>query len=459
MVGQNSIVNLAMLFASRAGGVLVMLFFIPYFYRLLGAEQFGVVAVILSLQALLMMIDLGMSTMVGRDIAMLGHDSSQAIKTWRNAEAVLTLYYLAILLLAFAWRLVSSAMGLSEISVVLVVMMFWALVLQNLGQTVLLGAKSFKIASTIQLFGALFRASATVISLQHFSATVFVFITAQLLTALIQLIVTRWVCNVALREYLHKSKQVKNEISDCIELVKRGKPLLISGLAGAAVMQLDKPIIAAFNSVQEVSTYFLAVTFCMTPIAVLAGPVVQYFQPSLIACLSKKDQSETRVIIVQFVWMLLLATMLPSAVLWLYRDFWLNLWLGEQPTMAKISSYVMILLPGVAVGSFGYIPVVLLTAAQEYKFQARLALFLAIGTLSAIFIFAWKNSLQLICWVYVSYFILATVASWNRAIKITHMNETSKSTLLLSVKITLTIIVTIAIIYKFTLIAFSEFNI
>jgi O-antigen/teichoic acid export membrane protein len=202
MLGRHGLANLGMLFISKVGGVLVVLLFMPLFYRLLGAEQFGVVAVVLSLQALLVMLDLGMSTMVGRDVAVLGGSSIQAATIWRNAEAVLTLFYSGLLLLAMAWGMISSPGGLSVVLMAAIAMLFWVMVLQNLGQTVLLGAKSFKAASSIQLSGALLRAGVTALALQHFGSTLQVFIVAQLITSILQLLVTRWACIKALTEHL-----------------------------------------------------------------------------------------------------------------------------------------------------------------------------------------------------------------------------------------------------------------
>lgn len=451
MVGRNGLANLALLFISKTGGVLVVLFFMPLFYRLLGAEQFGVVAVILSLQALLVMLDLGMSTMVGRDVAVLGSGSTQSATTWRNAEVVLTIFYLGILIFAIMWGSISSPGGLSVIFMAAIAMLFWIMVLQNLGQTVLLGAKSFRAASSIQLFGALLRAGVTALALQHLGATLQVFIVVQLVTSMLQLLVTRQACIKALTAHLPELFQIKYDINGCKELIKRGKPLLVFGLAGAAVMQLDKPIIAEFISTQEVSTYFLAVTFCMTPIAVLAGPVSQYFQPNLISLVTQVNPKELQRALSKFVFVLVLVTVLPSTALWFYRELWVGLWLGNSPSVSQVISYVAVLLPGVVIGALGYIPFAMLTAQQDYHFQARLSTTMTVLVLALVGYFAHQHSAYAICWVYAAYHFISTAASWVRAVFLQQTSLYAKNAFVFAMKLLVSIIA-IATVVKYALV-------
>lgn len=434
VLGRHGLANLTMLFISKAGGVLVALLFMPMFYRALGAQQFGVVAVILSLQALLVMLDLGMSTMVGREVAVHGTGAEQPAKMWRNAEVVLSVFYLGLLLCAGIWGGLSAPANLSGYSTAAIALLFWAMVLQNLGQTVLLGAKAYQAASVIQLLGALIRAAATIIALQQLAATIPVFIAAQLLTTLLQLWFTRWVCTRTLTAHLPASFRIQYDFLGCKELLKQGKPLLVFGLAGAAVMQLDKPIIAAFISAQEVASYFLAVTFCMTPIAVLAGPVSQYFHPKLLSFTSQKKSKEARLVLAKFVFVLVLTTTLPSLGLWFYREFWIGLWLGNDLGTHQVVQYVAVLLPGVVIGALGYIPFAMLTAQQDYHFQARLSVSMTIVTLLLVGYFAAHHDIYAICWLYVAYHTTSTTASWLRATRLEKTSLYARESLLLAIK-------------------------
>lgn len=445
---KESIFNLGALFISKAGGVLVVLFFMPLFLKILGVEQFGVVAVILSMQALLMMLDLGTSTLISRDVAIFGKYSVNSFSIWRNSEILLTTFYALVLPFAIFACLLGSFGTLSVFSTVFLVFLFWAMVLQNLSQTVLLSTSSFKTASVIQLIGGLARAGFTILLLKKIDATIAVFISAQLLVAILQLLVTRTICNSIFSEIEKIKTPIKEVIKNCVNLLKRSKSLLLFGLAGAAVMQLDKPIIATFISAKEVSTYFLAMTFCMVPVGVLAGPVVQYFQPKIILSLSQFNQKDTEKLILNFILVLLLVTLTPSMVLSEYSEYWLRIWLGESNLIAQINLYVKILIFGVTIGTIGYIPVVFLTASQDYKFQAALAILLAVVVLTVIFIVSYYGRIDFICWAYVFYYTFATIASWARSLQLSHLKANSKLALKYVFLITISLIFLNTLIFK-----------
>jgi O-antigen/teichoic acid export membrane protein len=445
---KESIFNLGALFISKAGGVLVVLFFMPLFLKILGVEQFGIVAVILSMQALLMMLDLGTSTLISRDVAIFGKDSVNSFSIWRNSEVLLTTFYVLVLPFAIFACLLGIFGTLSVFSTVLLVFLFWAMVLQNLSQTVLLSTNSFKTASVIQLIGGLARAGFTVLLLKKIGATIAVFIIAQLFIATLQLLVTRMICNSIFSEIEKIKIPIKEVIENCVNLLKRSKSLLLFGLAGAAVMQLDKPIIATFISAKEVSTYFLAMTFCMVPVGVLAGPVVQYFQPKIILSLSQFNQKDTEKLILNFILVLLLVTLTPSMVLSEYSEYWLRIWLGESNLIVQINLYVKILIFGVTIGTIGYIPVVFLTASQDYKFQAVLAVLLAVVVLTVIFIVSYYGRIDFICWAYVFYYTFATIASWVRSLKLSHLKVNSKLALKYVFLITISLVFLNTLIFK-----------
>jgi len=429
-IGQKSL-DLLFLFVSKAGGVLVVLFFMPLFYRLLGVEQFGVVAVILSLQAFLVMLDLGMSTLVGRDIAAFGRSSEDSTKVWHNAEIVLSIFYLVILVVAAAWGGLESPAGLSGYATAAVAILFWLMILQNIGQVVLLATKSYKAASMIQLVGVLFRSIVTMLALQYIAATLEVFILSQLVAMFFQMLVTRRVCARGLATLVH----AKFDIVGCKKLLKRGKPLVVFGLAGAAAMQLDKPIIASLISSTEVATYFLAVTFCMTPVAILAGPISQYFQPNLISLASQGDQRDIKELLSYFVVTMMLVTMLPSLVLWIYSKFWIGLWLHDAPGVNQVISYVSILLPGAFIGALGFLPYAILTVQQDYRFQAMISLVMTIFVLLLVIYFANHHNVLAICWVYSLYHVASTAALWARSIYLSEMSEYAKQALIISIKL------------------------
>ncbi|MGS0827514.1 lipopolysaccharide biosynthesis protein [Shewanella sp. 0m-8] len=420
----NNAVKLGMLFIGKIGGILAGIYFLPIFNKILGTEQFGFVALILSLQGLLLTIDFGMATLVGRDVAACKALQFNPLKTLLNSELVMSLFYVVLVIVAFIWWLFESESVISWYVLFATLILFWSLVLQNISFSALLGARAYITASTLQLTSVLSRAVITLFALKYISATVSTFIIAQFLCSLVFLIITRYLCKNVLLEHSDAKFIFRLDLVACLNLAKRGKPLIVASIVGALVMQFDKSIISHIMSAKELIPYFYSFTFSMTPILVLAGPVKQFYQPKFIAMLAENVGNEedkenaANKLVKGFALSIMLVTVIPVFVLWEYREFFIELWLGNHESVKQIYEYSGILLPGFTIGAIGYIPVVFMTAAQDFKFQAQLSIITAIFTLTLVTIASMYGRIDLICYIYSFYFIFSTIACWYRVSRI-----------------------------------------
>lgn len=403
-----------MLYFSRSGALLVGVLILPQFTRLLGAEQFGIVAVIFSFQALLLILDLGMSTLLSRDIAAAEADS-ETLTAWRTAEAVVSGFYVVLTPTAL---LVSSfvSTGLSPTQLVVAMLLFWVLTVQNIGQTALLAKHHFVAAGSIQFVGVAVRGISTLLALRFIAADLTVFLLSQLVVATGQAVVTRYWCALRLRGAASE-KVIRVKLAQCLQMTKRSRPLVLFGIAGAAVMQLDKPIVATFTSAAQIAPYYLATTLCLAPLSLLAGPVAQYFQPRLVRAVASDDDALVQQVLRPFTAAIVVVTMLPSAFLWAMREPIVSAWLGNPLLVGDVAKYTAILLPGVAVGALGFVPYGILLARQDFRFQAVSSATLTVVTLLATYAFAQAQSVQGVCWVYASYHAASTLISWLRCIQ------------------------------------------
>lgn len=418
------LIDLSLLFASKSGAIIVGLLILPLFNRMLGPNLFGVVALIFSLQAFLLMLDFGMSTMVGRDLAVTDATPAQRYATWRAAEWAITFAYalltLPAVLAAQLWGGPLDAGG-----ALACMALFWSLTVQNIGQSALLARQRFAQAALIQMTGVLARNGLTAMALAWISPSLTCFAITQAAVAAAQMVVTRWRCIAVLRpEKRSRGKEgIKGEFAFALTLLRRGRPLVLFGLAGAAVMQLDKVIVSSLISYRDLAPYFLAATFCLTPLSVLAGPVAQFFQPRLLRAISAAEPTQTNSTLVQFIRSITACALLPTAAIWLLREPLIALWLPHSPDAALVVRYSTVLLPGVAIGAMGYVPFIMLVAHQDYRFQARFSLLLTIVTLTAVLVAALQGSVLAVCVVYSIYHTASTLGSWWRCIRL----DTTKS--------------------------------
>lgn len=412
-----AILNLAMLYISKLGAIVVGLLILPQFNRLLGPEQFGAVAVILSVQALLLTLDLGTSTLVGRDVAAHAERSGVAAGTWVAGKDLLTAAYLAITPLVCLCTLAFRG-PLSLVDVIACVVLCWALTLQNLGQTALLAARRFAAAGVLQLGGVTSRALLTLWVLQVFEPTLSNFVLAQAACAVLHWVATRLACKQLFGIPAEATGGLRGRAARALHMARRGAPLALFGLAGAAVMQLDKPIVSALASAADTAPYYLATVLCLAPLSTLAGPVAQFYQPRLIRALTGTDDQAVRTCLKSFTTVLVLITFLPSALLWLLREPIATAWLGTAGPHAQVAHYAAILLPGVAVGALGYLPYSILVARQDFRFQAAASTGMTILTLAAAAWMAHRGRVDGVCWVYAGYHCLSTLVSWLRCIQL-----------------------------------------
>lgn len=412
---QRRLLDMAMLYASKTGAILVGVFILPQFNRLMGAEQFGVVAVIFSFQALLMVLDLGMATIVGRDIAAAEPHSPEAFRLWRSAETVIGAMYAVLVPIAFAAKALLG-LPLSSLELLGTLLLFWSLTIQNIGQSALLARHHFVDAGGIQVTGVAARGGITLLALMYIDATLSVFVAAQLACALLQAAVTHIRCRQLLRPASDEPLPAAPQLPECLSVALRGRSLMLFGLAGAAVMQLDKVIVSTLVSPAAMTPYFLATLLCLTPLSVLAGPVAQFFQPRLIRAISINDHDTIRRTMAPFVTAVVLITAIPTAILWLVREPLVTAWLSVPDQVHDVAHYTSILLPGIAVGALGFIPYVTLIGRQDYRFQARLSAAMTVATLLAAAGMAQFGSIEGVCWVYAAYHAMSTLASWARCI-------------------------------------------
>lgn len=402
------------LYGSRMAGVLVSLLFIPFFARSLGSEQFGLVALVLSIQAMLITLDLGMSALLGRDIAAADSNRPPALLQWRQAERLLStaMLVLAGLVLTAVAALAPAHLADSLLAMIL----FWAVLLQNLSQAAMLARRAYQQAGAIQIIGVLGRAGLTALALSWVQASFSAFLLTQVLGALAHLAANRHYCKQWLgADKLEIGATSARAPETLTHLFRRGLPLFITGLAGALVTQLDKSIVALFMGPSTVSPYFLATTFSMLPIALLAMPVAQFFQPHIVRSCSDGDAPALLCHTRRLSAALVAAVIVPTCLIWAARDPLIMLWLHDEALAARVAELVAVLLPAAALGAIGTIPLALLSGLQDFKFQARLSTALAIGTLACVLIFASEGSLIAVCWAYLGYYVSLTASLWLRA--------------------------------------------
>ena len=424
----SELLNLTSLFISKAGGIVVNILFLPLYSHILGVSEFAVLVVILSLQALMLMLDFGMSTIVSREIS-VNKAKDASLSIYVNALLYISLIYLLLsLLLFFSNAKLTNYLHHSLSFTLAVVVFLWMSTLQNITTTALISLQQYKSASSIQGLAVFIKAVFVYLALKYIQPSVMIFLLVHICLGVAHLLVLHSCCWKKFASQ-DTNKNFKPTLLSVKHVAVLGAPLFIFGLSGALALQADKIIIAHYMSAGIVASYFFAMTFCMTPLAIFGGPITQYFQPKIITALFHDNELDLAIYGSRFVYVLLSTSLCISLALVVFRDFFLGLWLVKFPEVSQVSSYVKILMPGLAVGALGFIPFVYLTAVQDFRFQSLLSVVLTFFLIGGIFFGASKGRADLICYCYSFYHAASTLLSWSRALSLPRTKCAAKKAL------------------------------
>jgi|GEM_PF-3079950 len=398
--------KISLVYFSRMGGVLVGLFFLPKYSAALGTTAFGSVALILSLQAMMLIVDLGASVLVGKDVAAYGVESPRAKSTIKGFELSLILMYIGVApIVVFAVLFLGGAISLE--AVLAAVCLVASLTLQNVWLSALFASGEFWFSCIAQLIGVIARAALTLIVLTKVSATAEAYIYCQAVVAVVHCLITRHV--------LLKMACKDTEIMQIGRLLKRGLPLVVSGILGGAVMQLDKTLVSTFFSIETLGPYFLAFSLSTVPVTILAGPLKTYFQPLVVKSAYSNSDAALMSVLVNYSALSVVFVGFPVLVLWTWLDELLLLWIGNAETdLLAVKQYARILLPGFAIASIGYVPLSYMVAKEDFSFQAKTSAYLGVFAIIGMLLASVAGEVENLCWVYLFYFSAALLVYWLR---------------------------------------------
>lgn len=406
--------DLGFVFLGRIGGIAATLFFIPRYHDLLTPSAFGVVAIVLSLQSLFLTFDLGMSTIVGTEIAAARGNPNgvaRALIDWRHSEGVLLAFVvtgagaslLVRLLPGVTWQLHPG-------EIVLVAVLVAALLLANIAHVGLNAVSRYRISTMLIVLGTLGRSLASLWLMTHAGASVTNFLIAQTVVVVLHVGFSRMALTNSLRR-MGGAGRTRWDHASLMRVLGRSKPLILYSLAGAAAIQFDKFIVAGFFSLQVAGDYYLATTYALTPIAVLGGPVYQYFLPKV----AGTTGTDRALVAHRFAFFTVAAIVAPTVVLVLFADVWLALWLPHAPSREGIEAVARILIVGTALGGTGYYPTALFIGTRREAVVTRISIIATIAVLVAAVLASHAGSIATVAVVYALYHSGVCATLWWRA--------------------------------------------
>lgn len=398
------------LYGGRIGVAGLGLVVLPWFSRLMPSQTFGLVTTILSLQSLVVVLDLGLSVTLARELPILadGH------VLLRRSENTLLRLHLA----ATGVAIILSVMGILPVSPTLTGLIGVSLLLvvwQNILVVSFIGRQRFVTATVSQFLSLLARQVASLSLVAMISTGLEAFVLGQIGGGAIVLIISR----LGFFRATSRQDRMSGPPSECADTptpsTALNLPMMLYTAAGAMALQLDKPLISALSSPARTGSYFLASMLSLVPITFLATPVSQFVQPKLIAALAREQTDDAARWIGRLTVAIAVLAVLPGLALALFAEPIVGLWLHGSPTQVDIGHYVALLAPGAAIGAMGLVPAIVLIGRRDYRAMAVMSCGLTTAILLVVILLARQGNIAGICMAYACYHALSAILLWCRA--------------------------------------------
>jgi len=353
--------------AGSAWAVLVSLAFVPVYLHFLGMEAYGLIGIFLAVIAMLSLLDLGLGTVVNRELARLSVQAGSA-QQMRDLVRTLEVVYWAmgvLIGLAFAalapfiaahWvnaqQLPQDAVERALVLMGIAIACQWPLTLYSSGMS---GMQRQVMLNTMNAVILTLRSAGAAIVLWQVSNTIEAFLVWQVAINFLQTLVT----GVALWRSLPPANAADSFRLSLLREVWR----FAAGMTGISVMavvltQLDKVILSKVLSLEAFGYYTLAWRVAVG-LYYLAGPVSAAFFPRFSQLAALDDQRELARLYhrsCQFMSVMLLPV---SVVLAVFPTEFLLLWTTNAEIAQRTHTLLALLVIGTAINGLMTLPLAL----------------------------------------------------------------------------------------------------
>jgi O-antigen/teichoic acid export membrane protein len=355
--------NIIANFAGSAWAGLMGLIFVPLYIQLMGVESYGVVGLLATLQAMFVVLDLGLSQTLAREMACLSIDLNNTPKMANTTRTLEIIYWgiaffvtIVIILLsrflAYHWLNPEhmSRESLLEILWVmaLVIGLRWPVSLYQGGLNGL--QRQVLVNVLLAIIGTLQGAGAVAV-LFFVQPTIKAFFLWQAVIALLQVIILR----IALWRCMPQAQRGFFQRSVIREIWRFAVGMSGISLVSTILMQIDKILLSKLLSITNFGYY----TFASAVAAVLYRlivPVFTAYYPRLTELVSKKDSPALIRTYHQGCQMIAVLILPVSCMFFFFSKEILELWVHDPVLIAKTAGLISVLILGNTFHGFVHIP-------------------------------------------------------------------------------------------------------
>lgn len=384
--------------------------FLPLYVQHLGMEAYGLIGLFVVIQALVIILDMGMSPTLNREMARFtnGNYSPQSIRDLLCSLEIICYSFAVVIVIAaslssdfFAreW-LRAENLSIADVSQALTLMTLVAALrlCEGIYRGSLYGLEhqvwyncTYSFFSTLRYVGAL-------AILVWFSATIEAFFVWQASVSLLTLAVLATRVHQSLPKAPSSAKFSKESL---IRVWKFAGGMMGITILTMLFLQLDKLLLSRLVSLKDLGYYSLAVTAANVMFMIVV-PVAQAVYPQLVKLSSHGDESKMAAVYYKITQLVTVLTASASMLLCFFSGGIIFMWSGNQELVRNIAPLLSILVIGSFLNVLSYLPYQLQVAHGWTSLLLKTNAFVVILLIPSIFVIVPIYGVEGAAWVWVA---------------------------------------------------------
>jgi len=375
---------------------LIGLSVVPFYLKYLGVEAYGLIGFFVTIQALLQLLDMGMTPTINREVARCSASGNLgeagkllhtlAIIYWSVAGVIALLIFTLAPFIAEHWlqsqQISSETISHAVMLIGLVVACRWPI---GLYQGALIGAQRLTVSSGINMAMVTIAATGAVSILAFVSPTIEAFFIWQAFVGIVYAIAMR----LAAWRIIGKVKQLRFD-GDKLKSVWRFTAGMTGiGLTALVFTQLDKVILSKMLGLAEFGHYMLA-TVVVSALYILINPVFNVIFPRMSALVTTGDTDKLTELY-RLGTRMLASLLFPAAmVLAVFAEDLVCMWTGNPDLASSVAPIISLLAIGSSLHGVMYFPYALQLAYGNTGLALRINSILVLVLTPLLIFFALK---------------------------------------------------------------------
>lgn len=383
--------------------------FIPLYIKYLGVEAYGLIGLFAVIQALVMVLDMGMGPILNREMARYtnGEYSPQAIRTLLRSLEIIC-YSLAMLIVVVVWlfshyvaeellRVEHIPFAEVEHALTLIALVAALRLCEGIYRGSLYGLEcqvwynfTYSFFSTLRYVGALG-------VLAWLSASIEAFFIWQAAISILTIIV------LSMRVYQslpQVSSHARFSQGSLTKVWKFARGMMGIAFLTMLFLQLDKALLSGLVSLKDLGYYALASTAANIMFMIVV-PVTQAIYPQLVKFSSHEDPSKIHAIYYKTTQLVTVLTASASMLLCFFSGGMIFMWSGNQDLVLNTAPILSILVIGSFLNGLSYLPYQLQISHGWTSLTLKLNIFVVLVSIPSILAIVPIYGVKGAAWVWV----------------------------------------------------------